>query len=100
MAREPKCPIANMVCPRNNDPANGAYCPAWTEYVETNEQTGEERIQRECTFTALPKFLVHTARAANRPAAAIETARNELVEGFTRMNQILSNPQRQIGKDE
>lgn len=91
--KEPKCPIANMVCPRNSDPAKGKYCPAWTEYVETNEHTGEERMQKECVFTAMPKFMIYSARAANRPAAAIESARNELVSGFTKMTTILlDNP--------
>lgn len=85
MMREPKCPIANMVCPRNNNPAKGKYCPAWTEYMETNHQSGEERLQKECIFTAMPKFMIHTARAANRPAAAIESARNEIISGFSQV---------------
>lgn len=84
---EPKCPIANMVCPRNNDPAKGRYCPAWTEYMETNAQNGEERLQRECLFTAMPKFMIHTLQAANRPAAAIESVRNEVAEGLGRIGQ-------------
>jgi len=87
--KEPKCPIANMVCPRNNDPEKGAYCPAWTEYTETNHQTGEDRIQKECMFTAMPKFMAHTLSAANRPAAAIEQTRNELVRGFSQVSQAL-----------
>lgn len=80
--REPKCPIAGMKCPRNNDPEQGAYCPAWTEYVETNPASGEERLQKECLFSAMPKFMIHTLAAANRPAAAIESMRNEMSDGL------------------
>lgn len=86
---EHKCPIAGMKCPRNADPANGRFCPAWTEYVETNEQTGEERIRRECVFQAMPKFMMFAVRAANRPAAAIESTRNEIADGFARVSQTL-----------
>jgi len=90
-SKEPKCPIANMVCPRNNDPEKGAYCPAWVEYTEHNHQTGEDRVTKECSFTALPKFMAHTLSAANRPAAAIEQTRNELVSGFSQVAQTLQN---------
>lgn len=82
MAKEPKCPIAQMVCPRNNDPKAGKYCPAWTEYMQTNVATGEERLQRECVFQALPVFLIEGIKASNRPAAAAESMRNEVARGF------------------
>lgn len=87
MAREAKCPLANMVCPRNNDPKAGKYCPAWLEYTETNVQSGEERIQKECVFTAMPKFMVETLKASNRPAAAVESTRNEIARGFDEISQ-------------
>ena len=83
---EPKCPIANMVCPRNNDPKRGKYCPAWLEYTETNVQTGEERITKECSFQAIPRFFVETIKASNRPAAAMESSRNEIARGFQELN--------------
>lgn len=82
MAKEPKCPIANMVCPRNNDPGRGKYCPAWTEYMQTNDDTGEKRLQRECVFQALPTFMVAVIQANNRPAAAMIDTRNEIARGF------------------
>lgn len=91
---EPKCPIANMKCPRNNDPEKDKYCPAWTEYMETNQSTGEERMQKECLFTAMPKFMIETMKAANRPAAAIESVRNEVTEGLGRIAQGVEGVQR------
>lgn len=86
MAKEAKCPMAGMVCPRNSDPERGKYCPAWTEYVETNMQTGDERVTKECVFKALPRFMIETVKAANRPAAAVESTRNELARGFDQIN--------------
>ena len=83
---EPSCPIAKMVCPRNNDPQAGTYCPAWTEYVQTNVQTGEERIVKQCVFQAIPHFMIETLMASNRPAAAMETTRNELAKGFSEIS--------------
>jgi hypothetical protein len=86
MAKKPKCPIAGMVCPRNNDPEAGSYCPAWVEYTQTNLHTQEERTAKECLFQALPVFLVETLRAANRPAAAVESTRNEIARGFAEIS--------------
>lgn len=84
--KEPKCPIAGMVCPRNSDPQRGKYCPAWLEYTETNVQTGDEKITKECMFQAMPRFFVETIRASNRPAAAAESMRNEVATGFNELN--------------
>jgi hypothetical protein len=66
-------------CPQRND-ADG--CPDWWEWAETNPATGEDRIQKMCGRQALPKFLVEVIKASNRPAAAVESTRNEIVKGF------------------
>lgn len=94
--REPKCPIAGIRCPRNNDPEKGTYCPAWTEYMESNPQ-GEERLQKECLFSAMPKFMIHTLAAANRPAAAIESLRNETTDHLGQIASAIRH--KQIGQD-
>lgn len=100
MAKEQKCPIANMKCPKNSDPAKGKYCPAWTEYMETNPQTGEERLQKECLFQAMPRFMIETIKAANRPAAAIESTRNEIANGMSTVFTMLSHfPEIKVNND-
>lgn len=66
-------------CPRSNE-ENG--CPAWIEYVQENPSTGEQKFAKECLFKALPVFLIEVLKASNRPAAAIESTRNEIVRGF------------------
>jgi hypothetical protein len=76
-------------CPRNNDPQRGASCPEWWEWTAENPQTGEARIERMCGKQALPLFLVEVIKASNRPAAAIESTRNELAAGFGRLAEVL-----------
>jgi len=72
-------------CPKNNGPDG---CPWWWEYTETNA-SGETRITKECGIAALPKFLGHVLAASNRPAAAIESTRNALVEALNGVGQVL-----------
>ena len=66
-------------CPERNDEQG---CPAWTEYMQELPSTGEQRLRKECLFQALPVFLVEVIKASNRPAAAVESTRNEIVNGF------------------
>lgn len=66
-------------CPQRAD-ADG--CPAWVEYMQENVASGEQRLHKECLFQALPVFLTEVIRASNRPAAAVESVRNELAQGL------------------
>lgn len=59
-------------------------CPCWTELIETNIQTGEDRITKDCLYKLLPHLLVEVIKASNRPAAAVETMRNNLIENLSR----------------
>ena len=81
----PRCPLINAVCPQNNDPARGNYCPAWWESLVTNVMTGEERVNKSCGWQQLPVFLIEVVKASNRPAAAIESTRNEIAAGMERV---------------
>ena len=63
-------------CPGNNGPEG---CPVWVEYSETN-LNGDVRLTKECGHQAMPKFMVQMIAASNRPAAAVESMRNEVVK--------------------
>lgn len=65
-------------------PESEKGCPCWTEIVETNIQTGEERITKDCLLKLMPRLLIEVIKASNRPAAAIESTRNALVENLTK----------------
>ena len=78
-------------CPRNADPERGPSCPAWWEYVATEIASGREEIRRECGWQAMPRFFVEVIRASNRPAAAVEDTRNQIVAGFAEVAGRLSS---------
>ena len=70
--------------------ANGKQgCPAWTELVESNVQTGEERLTKDCLFQLFPRLFIEVIKASNRPAAAVESCRNEIAQGFTILTEAL-----------
>lgn len=71
-------------CPGRNDEQG---CPAWIEYMQENVATGEQRLNKECLFQALPVFMIEVVKASNRPAAAVESMRNEVASGFGRLVQ-------------
>ncbi len=70
-------------CPQSNN-ENG--CPMWWEIIETNTETGKERVRKACGYILMPLFLTEVIKASNRPAAAIEATRNALVESLTRLS--------------
>ena len=63
-------------------PESEKGCPCWTELVETNIQTGEERITKDCLLKLMPRLMIEVIKASNRPAAAIESTRNSLLESL------------------
>jgi hypothetical protein len=56
-----------------------------TIVLETNAATGEERAVRGCFYQVMPRLMVEVIKASNRPAAAIESTRNEIVIGLARL---------------
>lgn len=90
-----KCAIIGGECPRTNDPNAKQFCPAWSEgVVWTNTQTGEEKIVN-CAFRALMPAMVEVIKASNRPAAAVESTRNEIARGFAHLtSSVKALPQR------
>lgn len=66
-------------------------CPCWigpqAGFVETNVVTGEERFITGCFFQVIPRLMVEVIKASNRPAAAVESTRNEIARGFERVVQ-------------
>lgn len=64
-------------------------CPCWLRadhgLVETNIATGEERITTGCMWDHLPRWFANVIMASNRPAAAVESCRNEIARGFERV---------------
>jgi len=72
-------------CPQSND-ENG--CPVWTEMIQQNLQTGEERIQKMCGFQAMPIYMVEVIKASNRPAEEMSRVGNQIAEGFRKIDAV------------
>lgn len=73
-------------CPETNSPKG---CPAWVELVLTNP-SGDTKIEKSCVLQQLPMLMVEVIKASNRPAAAIESVRENLntvlQAGFSALN--------------
>ncbi len=69
-------------------------CPAWispeTGIVEANSSTGEVRVMEGCFYQIIPKLMAHVIQASNRPAAAVESIRNQLHEDLTGFGRIVT----------
>lgn len=82
-------------CPHRFSP-NG--CPSWigadVGLIEEND-AGEVRVVTGCYFQVMPRLMIHVIRAANRPAAAMNSLRNEIVG---RQNAILGGVGRLMQK--
>jgi hypothetical protein len=71
-------------CPQSNDKRG---CPAWQEIIMENPRTGDTSIEKACLYVMMPKLLIQVIQAANRPAAVIESTRNELVQALGNMTE-------------
>jgi hypothetical protein len=72
-------------CPGNAGPQG---CPDWIGFVERDD-TGKERYTEQCGRQAWPLWMGHVLAASNRPAAAIESTRNALVEALNGVGRVL-----------
>lgn len=86
-AKPKRHPLTCGPCPHK---FNEDGCPFWLRaelgVVETKPD-GETRVFSGCQFYdgLLVRWLSHVIAAANRPAAAVESMRNEVAEGFEKM---------------
>jgi hypothetical protein len=87
-----KCALIGAECPQTSDPNARRFCPAWTDgVVWENAKTGEEHVEH-CAMRQLVPALIEVVKASNRPAAAVESARNEIVAGFTALIEMTQRP--------
>ena len=86
--------IVGAKCPETSDRAAKAYCPWWKDdgelFVMKNSKTGEERIE-QCGARVMVQGQMEVIKASNRPAAAIESARNEIASGFAKVATVMSS---------
>lgn len=54
----------------------------WWEFMATPVGQSQSELRKMCGYQALPTFLTEIISASNRPAAAIESMRNETVNAI------------------
>jgi hypothetical protein len=74
-------------------------CPAWMALLQENPTTGETRILKDCQFRLSPIIWMELIKSANRPAAAVESARNEIDAGFSRLAEVVSSMPPLLARD-
>jgi hypothetical protein len=77
-----KCPFDfKRLCPENDGPDG---CKGWWEILHTHQASQEQKIVKACFLAPemLPTMLIQVIAASNRPAAAAESLRNEIMTGF------------------
>lgn len=72
-------------CARCPQKSGDGGCPMWWETLHTNVATSEEKWLKSCGFEQLPLYLIEVIKASNRPAAAVESTRNEIALGLARL---------------
>ena len=80
----PKYSKNALNCARCPGKRGDGGCPMWWESQFTNG-AGDVRYVKSCGFEQLPQYLIEVIKASNRPAAAIESTRNEIAEGLARI---------------
>jgi len=87
-----KCLIVGTKCPETSDRNAKAYCPWWKDegemFVMKNSKTGEERIE-QCGARVMVQGQMEVIKASNRPAAVMESTRNEIADGFTKVATVM-----------
>jgi len=91
-----------FLCLKKGKCAEDSSCPCWCELIQTNIQTGEERLIKDCIFKLYPIIMIEVIKASNRPAAAVESMRNEtaknLNQGFQKVFTGLQEVSKRIKK--
>ncbi len=69
-------------CPMSNTPDASRSCPMWWEFLVTPVGASQSELKKMCGYQALPTFLTEIISASNRPAAAIESMRDDTVKAI------------------
>ena len=78
-------------CPNRYKPEG---CPCWIDktagFMKTNIQTGEEDFITGCFYQVVPFLMIEVVKASNRPAAVMESVRNEIANGFSKVASVIA----------
>jgi len=69
------------MCPLTGDDCMKHECDWYTHVVGMNPQTGEQMDKFGCAITFIPMLLIENSQQQRSTGAAVESFRNEVVEG-------------------
>lgn len=75
-------------CPRCPNRYSKVGCPCWVSKsagLLKMSPAGETAFIEGCYYEIMPWMMVEVIKASNRPAAAVESTRNEIVRGFQQL---------------
>lgn len=61
---------------------NETSCPGFVNYMETNEQNGEQRLVKTCVFQMLPTIIIQNTARSSGVQKALEGVRNSIIDNF------------------
>ena len=73
-------------CPESNTEKG---CPCWTELIEVNAETGQERVNKNCLFQLMPNLLIEVIKASNRPAAEMSAMRGDVINKIQQLSHVV-----------
>lgn len=71
----------SKLCPLLKEPCIEHGCRFYVHLIGNNPQTGKPEDRFDCTFAFLPILLVENAQQQRQTGAAVESLRNETVNG-------------------
>jgi hypothetical protein len=71
------------ICPLHREPMSNVChkCPWWTKVTGKNPQSEEMIDDWRCAVALLPMLLIEGAQMTRQAGAAVESLRNDLVDG-------------------
>ncbi len=84
---KPFCPLLKGDCVE-------ARCLWWVHLRGKNPQTGAEIDTPGCAIGWLPILLIENAQEVRQAAAAVESSRNENVDGLRRLTDVIKEARR------
>lgn len=76
-------------CSKCPGKAGDGGCPMWWNTVHTDGAT--IKTISSCGYEQLPLYLIEVVKASNRPAAAVESCRNEVALGLARVASVMAD---------
>lgn len=78
-------------CPHLQGPCIEERCRFWTQVMGMHPQTGETINRADCAIAIIPLLLIENSNQQRGTSAALESFRNEMVEGNKATGQLLAH---------